>query len=87
MEGLGGGGRMSDILFENIQIENLYGGRPIAVEIVSDGTDTGSFLEVANKFDASLFHRRRCHNIHIGFRGTFIHTFGDIRRTSTYSFI
>lgn len=45
------------------------------------------FLEVANKFDASLFHRRRCHNIHIGFRGTFIHTFGDIRRTSTYSFI
>ena len=43
-EGLGGGGRMSDILFENIQIENLYGGRPIAVEIVSDGTDTGLSL-------------------------------------------
>ena len=45
-EGLGGGGRMSDILFENIQIENLYGGRPIAVEIVSDGTDTGSLSGV-----------------------------------------
>ena len=45
-EGLGGGGRMSDILFENIQIENLYGGRPIAVEIVSDGKDTGSLSKV-----------------------------------------
>ena len=45
-EGRGGGGRMSDILFENIQIENLYGGRPIAVEIVSDGKDTGSLSKV-----------------------------------------
>jgi len=46
---------MSDIPFENIQFENLYGGRPIAVEyggrpiaveIVSDGTDTGSLSGV-----------------------------------------
>ena len=34
------------IPFENIQFENLYGGRPIAVEIVSDGTDTGSLSGV-----------------------------------------
>ena len=40
------GGRMSDIPFENIQFENLYGGRPIAVEIVSDGKDTGSLSKV-----------------------------------------
>lgn len=45
-EGAGGGGRMSDILFEDIQIENLYGGRPMAVEIVSDGKDTGSLSGV-----------------------------------------
>ena len=37
---------MSDIPFENIQFENLYGGRPIAVEIVSDGKDTGSLSKV-----------------------------------------
>ncbi len=45
-EGHGGGGRMSDILFENIQIENLYGGRPLAVEIVNGGRDTGSLSRV-----------------------------------------
>lgn len=41
-----GAGRMSDILFENIHIDNLQGGRPIAVEIVSDGKDTGSLSDV-----------------------------------------
>lgn len=41
-----GGGRMSDILFENINIDNLHGGRPIAVEIVSDGEYTGSLCDV-----------------------------------------
>lgn len=45
-EGAGGGGRMSDILFENIRIEDLTGGRPIATEIVSDGENTGSLTGV-----------------------------------------
>ena len=37
---------MSDILFENIRIEDLTGGRPIATEIVSDGENTGSLTGV-----------------------------------------
>lgn len=48
-EGQGGGGRMSDILFDNIKIENLSGGRPIAMEIVSDGNNTGSLNRVTFK--------------------------------------